>query len=69
MGNYLCYLPPSPASICLPSPSYCRVDANVSVRRPGGELGVRTEVKNLNSVRSVALAVEYEVARSCPGSS
>jgi len=40
-----------------------RVDANVSVRRPGEELGVRTEVKNLNSIRSVARAIEYEVAR------
>jgi len=40
-----------------------RVDANISVRRPGEELGVRTEVKNLNSVRSVAQAIEYEVAR------
>ena len=28
-----------------------RVDANVSVREPGGELGTRTEVKNLNSFR------------------
>jgi len=41
-----------------------RVDANISVRRLGEtELGVRTEVKNINSVRSVAKAVEYEVAR------
>ena len=41
-----------------------RVDANISVRRIGEtELGVRTEVKNINSVRSVAKAVEYEVAR------
>ena len=41
-----------------------RVDANISVRRMGEtELGVRTEVKNINSVRSVAKAVEYEVAR------
>jgi aspartyl-tRNA(Asn)/glutamyl-tRNA(Gln) amidotransferase subunit B len=40
-----------------------RVDANISVRRQGEELGVRTEVKNLNSVRSVARAIEYEVAR------
>ena len=31
-----------------------RVDANISVRRPGEELGVRTEVKNINSVRSVS---------------
>ena len=55
-----------------------RVDANISVRRPGDELGVRTEVKNINSVRSVSQvnlkiqilftlvqlqAIEYEVAR------
>ena len=31
-----------------------RVDANISVRRLGEELGVRTEVKNINSVRSVS---------------
>ena len=41
-----------------------RVDANISVRRSGDpELGVRTEVKNINSVRSVVRAVEYEVMR------
>ncbi|XP_064482309.1 glutamyl-tRNA(Gln) amidotransferase subunit B, mitochondrial-like [Ornithodoros turicata] len=40
-----------------------RVDANVSVNRPGEPLGVRTEVKNLNSVRAVASAVEYEIGR------
>lgn len=41
-----------------------RVDANISVRKLGDkQLGVRTEVKNINSVRSVAKAVEYEVAR------
>ena len=40
-----------------------RVDANISVRLPGENLGVRTEVKNLNSLRSVALAIEYEVCR------
>jgi aspartyl-tRNA(Asn)/glutamyl-tRNA(Gln) amidotransferase subunit B len=28
-----------------------RVDVNVSVRQPGDKLGVRTEVKNLNSLR------------------
>ena len=32
-----------------------RVDANISVRRPGEDLGVRTEVKNLNSLKSVEL--------------
>ena len=40
-----------------------RVDANISVRRPGENLGIRTEVKNINSLRSVALAIEYEVCR------
>lgn len=40
-----------------------RVDANVSVRLPGGELGTRCEIKNLNSVRSLGRAVEYEARR------
>ena len=40
-----------------------RVDANISVRHPGDSLGIRTEVKNLNSLRSVELAIEYEVGR------
>ncbi|MGH9083458.1 MAG: Asp-tRNA(Asn)/Glu-tRNA(Gln) amidotransferase subunit GatB, partial [Acidimicrobiales bacterium] len=41
-----------------------RVDANVSVRPSGTEeLGTRCEVKNLNSLRSVARAVEHEAAR------
>uniref|UniRef100_G3MF25 Glutamyl-tRNA(Gln) amidotransferase subunit B, mitochondrial n=1 Tax=Amblyomma maculatum TaxID=34609 RepID=G3MF25_AMBMU len=40
-----------------------RVDANVSVNRPGEPWGVRTEVKNLNSVRAVANAIEYEISR------
>ncbi len=40
-----------------------RVDANVSVRRPGGTLGTRCEIKNLNSVRSLGRAVEYEARR------
>jgi aspartyl-tRNA(Asn)/glutamyl-tRNA(Gln) amidotransferase subunit B len=40
------------------------VDANVSVNRSGSEcLGRRTEVKNLNSIRSVVNAVEFEVER------
>ena len=40
-----------------------RVDANVSLRWWGEpELRVRTEVKNLSSVRSVVRAIEYEVA-------
>jgi aspartyl-tRNA(Asn)/glutamyl-tRNA(Gln) amidotransferase subunit B len=40
-----------------------RVDANVSVRRPGAELGTRCEIKNVNSVRSVVRAIEYEAKR------
>lgn len=40
-----------------------RVDANVSVRRPGAEFGTRCEIKNLNSVRSVGRAIEYEAQR------
>lgn len=40
-----------------------RVDANVSLRRPGQALGTRTEVKNMNSLRSVERALVHEVAR------
>ncbi|WP_174280215.1 Asp-tRNA(Asn)/Glu-tRNA(Gln) amidotransferase subunit GatB [Sphingomonas bacterium] len=40
-----------------------RADVNVSVRRPGGELGTRTETKNVNSVRFVMQAIEFEAKR------
>jgi aspartyl-tRNA(Asn)/glutamyl-tRNA(Gln) amidotransferase subunit B len=40
-----------------------RCDANVSVRRPGAALGTRTETKNLNSMRFVGRAIEYEARR------
>jgi aspartyl-tRNA(Asn)/glutamyl-tRNA(Gln) amidotransferase subunit B len=40
-----------------------RCDANVSVRRFGDPLGTRTEIKNLNSVRSLGRAVRYEALR------
>jgi aspartyl-tRNA(Asn)/glutamyl-tRNA(Gln) amidotransferase subunit B len=40
-----------------------RVDANVSVRRPGEPLGTRCEIKNLNSIRSLGRAIEYEAER------
>ena len=40
-----------------------RADVNVSVRRPGEELGTRTETKNLNSVRFIMQAIDYEVER------
>ncbi|WP_407279350.1 Asp-tRNA(Asn)/Glu-tRNA(Gln) amidotransferase subunit GatB [Aromatoleum evansii] len=38
-----------------------RCDANVSVRRPGGPLGTRREIKNLNSFRFLQQAIDYEV--------
>jgi aspartyl-tRNA(Asn)/glutamyl-tRNA(Gln) amidotransferase subunit B len=40
-----------------------RADVNVSVRKPGGELGTRTETKNVNSVRFVMQAIEHEAKR------
>uniref|UniRef100_A0A667WXA5 Glutamyl-tRNA(Gln) amidotransferase subunit B, mitochondrial n=1 Tax=Myripristis murdjan TaxID=586833 RepID=A0A667WXA5_9TELE len=40
-----------------------RVDANVSVHMPGEPLGIRTEVKNINSARYLARAIDYEIQR------
>ncbi|WP_112381037.1 Asp-tRNA(Asn)/Glu-tRNA(Gln) amidotransferase subunit GatB [Sphingomonas carotinifaciens] len=40
-----------------------RADVNVSVRKVGDELGTRTETKNVNSVRFVMAAIEYEAKR------
>ena len=40
-----------------------RVDANVSVRKPGDALGTRCEIKNLNSLRSLTKAIDYEANR------
>jgi aspartyl-tRNA(Asn)/glutamyl-tRNA(Gln) amidotransferase subunit B len=40
-----------------------RVDANVSVHRPGTEFGTRAEIKNLNSLRSLGRAIDYEISR------
>jgi len=40
-----------------------RCDANVSLRRPGEPLGTRTEVKNMNSIRAVERALQYEIER------
>jgi len=41
-----------------------RIDANVSVRPPGtAEFGTRAEIKNLNSLRSLVRAVDYETRR------
>jgi len=40
-----------------------RCDCNVSVRRPGEPYGTRCEIKNLNSVRFVMQAIDYEARR------
>jgi aspartyl-tRNA(Asn)/glutamyl-tRNA(Gln) amidotransferase subunit B len=40
-----------------------RVDANVSLNRPGDPWGTRCEIKNLNSVRSLGRAIEFEARR------
>src|SRR6266404_6694423 len=40
-----------------------RADVNVSVRRPGAALGTRCEIKNVNSMRFIVQAVEYEARR------
>lgn len=40
-----------------------RCDANVSVRKPGGDFGNRCEIKNLNSIKNVIRAIDHEVAR------
>jgi len=43
-----------------------RVDANISVREPGRtELGVKTEIKNMNSFSGVERALEAEFERQC----
>jgi aspartyl-tRNA(Asn)/glutamyl-tRNA(Gln) amidotransferase subunit B len=40
-----------------------RADVNVSVRRPGEPLGTRCEIKNVNSIRFIGQAIEYEARR------
>jgi len=40
-----------------------RADVNVSVRKPGGPLGTRCEIKNVNSIRFIGQAVEVEARR------
>src|SRR5215813_10227525 len=40
-----------------------RCDVNVSVRKPGDPLGTRCEIKNVNSIRYVQQAIEYEARR------
>jgi aspartyl-tRNA(Asn)/glutamyl-tRNA(Gln) amidotransferase subunit B len=40
-----------------------RADVNVSVRKPGGELGTRCEIKNMNSIAFIGEAIEHEARR------
>jgi aspartyl-tRNA(Asn)/glutamyl-tRNA(Gln) amidotransferase subunit B len=40
-----------------------RADVNVSVRRPGEPLGIRCEIKNVNSLRFIGQAIDYEARR------
>jgi aspartyl-tRNA(Asn)/glutamyl-tRNA(Gln) amidotransferase subunit B len=40
-----------------------RADVNVSVRKPGAELGTRCEIKNVNSIRFIGQAIDYEARR------
>ena len=40
-----------------------RCDANVSVRKPNEPLGIRCEIKNLNSIKNLMKAIEYEANR------
>ena len=40
-----------------------RADCNVSVRKPNGNLGTRCEIKNLNSIKFISQAIQYEAER------
>jgi len=40
-----------------------RADVNVSVRRPGADFGTRCEIKNVNSIRFIGMAIEAEARR------
>ena len=40
-----------------------RADVTVSVRKPGGEFGTRCEIKNMNSIRFIGQAIDYEARR------
>jgi aspartyl-tRNA(Asn)/glutamyl-tRNA(Gln) amidotransferase subunit B len=40
-----------------------RADVNVSVRKPGGALGTRCEIKNMNSIAFIGQAIDYEARR------
>lgn len=40
-----------------------RADVNVSVRKPGNPYGTRCEIKNVNSIKAVQMAIDYEARR------
>ena len=40
-----------------------RADVNLSLRRPGEALGTRCEIKNVNSIKAVQMAIDYEAQR------
>lgn len=40
-----------------------RCDVNLSMRRPGAEFGTRCEIKNVNSIKAVQMAIAYEASR------
>ena len=42
---------------------YKRQDVNISVRKPGDEYGTRCEIKNLNSIKFIKQAINYEAKR------
>src|SRR5690606_18778195 len=46
-----------------PEEGKLRADVNISLRRPGEQFGTKVEVKNLNSFKNVAAAIQYEVKR------
>ena len=53
----------SAAATAIWSRARMRADVNVSVRKPGEPFGTRTETKNVNSVRFIMAAIEYEANR------
>ncbi len=40
-----------------------RCDVNISLRRPGDKLGIKTEIKNLNSFKAVEMGIRFEIDR------
>lgn len=49
--------------VCSCKPGSLRCDANISIHKPNEPFGIRSEVKNVSSVRAVAKAIEFEIAR------